>query len=275
MCVLSDIVQVVIDPVFMVGTNKQVGSTQAAATLCCRQCLQHWSSPHQAAKLAVSSSCNSNLLVTSGGTTQHCACWRLSCLPYPVAIVLFTCSRAFTDALALCVNMLQHLCCTEGAPHLLNLSCRPVLSCTLCTVLQVKSRQLWGDEVYTDDSDVVAVLLHLGYYAASNVTCNPLIARFYAQVNLLPPQEQYLSATRNAVRSRCWFAKTEGCSFQVRGDSGAQAAAVGGAVTGFSKALSCAAVATVPLLHGIRLQLGAGKLQLARVTQRLAPDLGA
>jgi hypothetical protein len=87
-------------------------------------------------------------------------------------------------------------------------------------VLQVKSRQLWGDEVYTDDSDVVAVLLHLGYYAASNVTCNPLIARFYAQVNLLPPQEQYLSATRNAVRSRCWFAKTEGCSYQVRAWAG-------------------------------------------------------
>lgn len=82
--------------------------------------------------------------------------------------------------------------------------------------VQVKSRQLWGDEVYTDDSDVVAVLLHLGYYASSNVTCNPLISRFYAQINLLPPQEQYLSATRNAVRSRCWFAKTEGCSFQVR-----------------------------------------------------------
>lgn len=80
---------------------------------------------------------------------------------------------------------------------------------------QVKSRQLWGDETYTDDSDVVAVLLHQGYYASSNVTCNPLISRFYAQVNLLPPQEQYLSATRNAVRSRCWFAKTEGCSYQV------------------------------------------------------------
>lgn len=64
---------------------------------------------------------------------------------------------------------------------------------------------------------MVAVLLHQGYYASSNVTCNPLISRFYAQVNLLPPQEQYLSATRNAVRSRCWFAKTEGCSYQVRG----------------------------------------------------------
>jgi hypothetical protein len=59
------------------------------------------------------------------------------------------------------------------------------------------------------------VLLHLGYYASSNVAANPLISRFYAQLTLLPPQDSYLSATRNAVRSRCWFAKTEGCSYQV------------------------------------------------------------
>jgi len=65
----------------------------------------------------------------------------------------------------------------------------------------------------------VAVLLHLGYYASSNVVCNPMISRFYAQVTLLPPQEQYLSCTRNAVRSRCWFAKTDGCSYQVTPNS--------------------------------------------------------
>jgi hypothetical protein len=37
---------------------------------------------------------------------------------------------------------------------------------------QVKSRQLWGDGVYTDDSDLVAVLMHAGYYAA-NTAANP------------------------------------------------------------------------------------------------------
>ncbi len=37
---------------------------------------------------------------------------------------------------------------------------------------QVKARQLWGDHVYTDDSDIVAVLMHLGYYATNN-TSNP------------------------------------------------------------------------------------------------------
>lgn len=30
--------------------------------------------------------------------------------------------------------------------------------------LQVRARQLWGNETYTQDSDLVAVLMHLGYY---------------------------------------------------------------------------------------------------------------
>jgi hypothetical protein len=38
--------------------------------------------------------------------------------------------------------------------------------------------------VYTDDSDLVAVLLHLGYYASNNTASNPLVARFYAQVSM-------------------------------------------------------------------------------------------
>lgn len=80
---------------------------------------------------------------------------------------------------------------------------------------QVKSRQLWGEDIYTDDSDLVAVLLHLGYYASNNTASNPLVSRFYAQISLLPPQEQYYSCFRNAVRSRGWFSKIEGCSYKV------------------------------------------------------------
>lgn len=80
----------------------------------------------------------------------------------------------------------------------------------------VKARQLWGDETYTDDSDLVAVLLHLGYYhAPSSAAPSPLIARFYAQVELLPPQDSYPSAFRNAVRSRGWYSRVEGCSYKV------------------------------------------------------------
>ncbi len=29
---------------------------------------------------------------------------------------------------------------------------------------QVRARQLWGSDVYTEDSDLVAVLMHCGYW---------------------------------------------------------------------------------------------------------------
>ncbi|KAF8067216.1 rxt3 [Scenedesmus sp. PABB004] len=80
---------------------------------------------------------------------------------------------------------------------------------------QVKSRQLWGEDVYTDDSDLVAVLLHLGYHASNAAAPNPLVSRFYAQIALLPPREAYPSCFRNAVRSRGWFSQIEGCSYKV------------------------------------------------------------
>ena len=37
-------------------------------------------------------------------------------------------------------------------------------SMTGAPVLQVRSRQLWGNEVYTQDSDLVAVLMHQGFF---------------------------------------------------------------------------------------------------------------
>jgi hypothetical protein len=80
---------------------------------------------------------------------------------------------------------------------------------------QVKSRQLWGDGVYTDDSDLVAVLMHAGYYAATTALNPPQVAAFHAVVELLPPQARYPSSLRNSVRSRAWMAKVEGCSFKV------------------------------------------------------------
>lgn len=80
---------------------------------------------------------------------------------------------------------------------------------------QVKSRQLWGDGVYTDDSDMVAVLMHMGYYAANTAANPPQVQSFHAVVQLLPPQERYPSSLRNSVRSRAWMARVEGCSFKV------------------------------------------------------------
>jgi hypothetical protein len=37
----------------------------------------------------------------------------------------------------------------------------------VCVLSQVKGRQVWGDLTYTGDSDLVAVLMHMGYYTPS------------------------------------------------------------------------------------------------------------
>mmetsp|Transcript_7483 Transcript_7483/g.14721 ORF Transcript_7483/g.14721 Transcript_7483/m.14721 type:complete len:344 (-) Transcript_7483:231-1262(-) len=80
-----------------------------------------------------------------------------------------------------------------------------------------KGRQLWGDLIYTADSDLVAVLVHEGYYA--HFTSQPPlpvpIKEFRALLKLLPDQEKYVSKTR-FLKSRSWGSKSLGCSFQVR-----------------------------------------------------------
>lgn len=41
---------------------------------------------------------------------------------------------------------------------------------------QVRARQLWGSDVYTEDSDLVAVLMHTGYYSVVALHPPPSIA---------------------------------------------------------------------------------------------------
>ncbi|MCO5608754.1 hypothetical protein L7F22_062970 [Adiantum nelumboides] len=79
---------------------------------------------------------------------------------------------------------------------------------------QVKGSQLWGTDVYTDDSDLVAVLMHTGYYrpTASQPPCS--VHELRATVRVLPPQDSYISTLRNNIRSRAWGAAS-GCSFSV------------------------------------------------------------
>jgi hypothetical protein len=72
----------------------------------------------------------------------------------------------------------------------------------LCLGLQVKSRQLWGEDIYTDDSDLVAVLLHLGYYASNNTASNPLVARFYAQVWFTAAARSYMSCKTSFLQTQ-------------------------------------------------------------------------
>uniref|UniRef100_A0ACD5ZAB9 Uncharacterized protein n=1 Tax=Avena sativa TaxID=4498 RepID=A0ACD5ZAB9_AVESA len=79
---------------------------------------------------------------------------------------------------------------------------------------QVKGVQLWGTDVYTNDSDLVAVLMHTGYCSPTSSPPPSAIQELRAIVSVLPPQDSYTSTLRNNVRSRAWGAGI-GCSFRI------------------------------------------------------------
>eukprot|EP00208_Stichococcus_sp_RCC1054_P006746 CAMPEP_0206141198 /NCGR_PEP_ID=MMETSP1473-20131121/12087_1 /ASSEMBLY_ACC=CAM_ASM_001109 /TAXON_ID=1461547 /ORGANISM="Stichococcus sp, Strain RCC1054" /LENGTH=369 /DNA_ID=CAMNT_0053535663 /DNA_START=229 /DNA_END=1338 /DNA_ORIENTATION=+ len=80
---------------------------------------------------------------------------------------------------------------------------------------QVRARQLWGSDIYTEDSDLVAALMHAGFYSISLPAAPPSVAEVRAVVALLPPEQHYPSASRHSIRSRAWGASLQGCSFKV------------------------------------------------------------
>ncbi|EOY14008.1 Peptidyl-prolyl cis-trans isomerase G isoform 1 [Theobroma cacao] len=79
---------------------------------------------------------------------------------------------------------------------------------------QVRGGQLWGTDIYTDDSDLVAVLMHTGYCRPTASPPPPAIQELRATIRVLPPQDCYTSKLRNNVRSRAWGAGI-GCSYRV------------------------------------------------------------
>ncbi|XP_020238911.1 zinc finger CCCH domain-containing protein 13 isoform X1 [Cajanus cajan] len=78
----------------------------------------------------------------------------------------------------------------------------------------VRGGQLWGTDVYTYDSDLVAVLMHTGYCRPTASPPPAAIQELRATVRVLPPQDCYISTLRNNVRSRAWGAAI-GCSYRV------------------------------------------------------------
>ncbi|GAB2275334.1 hypothetical protein Dimus_010096 [Dionaea muscipula] len=79
---------------------------------------------------------------------------------------------------------------------------------------QVRGGQLWGTDIYTNDSDLVAVLMHTGYCRPTASPPPPAIQELRATIRVLPPQDCYVSTLRNNVRSRAWGAAI-GCSYRV------------------------------------------------------------
>ncbi|CAN1342672.1 hypothetical protein LINPERPRIM_LOCUS39536 [Linum perenne] len=79
---------------------------------------------------------------------------------------------------------------------------------------QVRGGQLWGTDIYTDDSDLVAVLMHTGYCRPTASPPPPAIQELRATIRVLAPQDSYTSMLRNNVRSRAWGAGIA-CSYRV------------------------------------------------------------
>ncbi|KAL0888309.1 hypothetical protein Bca101_012292 [Brassica carinata] len=79
---------------------------------------------------------------------------------------------------------------------------------------QVRGGQLWGTDIYTDDSDLVAVLMHTGYCRPTASPPPPTLQELRATIRVLPSQDHYTSKLRNNVRSRAWGAGI-GCSYRV------------------------------------------------------------
>ncbi|XP_022841572.1 uncharacterized protein LOC111365339 [Olea europaea var. sylvestris] len=79
---------------------------------------------------------------------------------------------------------------------------------------QVRGGQLWGTDIYTVDSDLVAVLMHTGYCRPTASPPPSAAQELRATIRVLPPQDCYISTLRNNVRSRAWGAAI-GCSYRV------------------------------------------------------------
>ncbi|KAI7846188.1 hypothetical protein COHA_000258 [Chlorella ohadii] len=73
----------------------------------------------------------------------------------------------------------------------------------------VRARQLWGSDVYTEDSDLVAVLMHCGYWYHSLTHPPAQVAEVRAVLKPQDPRDSYPSTARNSIRSRAWAAPIE------------------------------------------------------------------
>jgi len=77
---------------------------------------------------------------------------------------------------------------------------------------QVKLRQLWGTDTYTDDSDLVAVLVHTGHVKLkASAPKTPLLV----SLRVCPASTNNAGSERNGLRSRDWGASHTGVSYKV------------------------------------------------------------
>jgi len=65
-------------------------------------------------------------------------------------------------------------------------------------------RQIWGDQIFTDDSDIVSILHHSGHFNLPKAGQVSNIYGVAVTLRILAGQESYQSAEKNNLKSRSW-----------------------------------------------------------------------
>ncbi len=78
----------------------------------------------------------------------------------------------------------------------------------------VQTRQIWGTEEYTPDSDIVAMLIHMDKFPVT-ARAPKGIAGLSVVVRVLPGRMRYAASKRNGLRSRSWPALTQSYSLEI------------------------------------------------------------
>ncbi|KAK9239618.1 hypothetical protein V1525DRAFT_397926 [Lipomyces kononenkoae] len=80
----------------------------------------------------------------------------------------------------------------------------------------VARREIWGTDVYTDDSDVVAAIYHSGYLAPSSSDgLKGEKGDCVATLRILPLLQKYQGTFRHGINSRTWLTRHDGMSYRI------------------------------------------------------------
>jgi len=95
------------------------------------------------------------------------------------------------------------------------------------------ARALWGTEIFSQDSDLVAVLLHLSYISVTEEHPRSMVA-VHARLRVTPPLSHYTASSSHGIRSqyRSGDSKTDQCSFVVESASAVHETAQSGESSG-------------------------------------------
>ncbi|ANB12500.1 Transcriptional regulatory protein RXT3 [Sugiyamaella lignohabitans] len=90
------------------------------------------------------------------------------------------------------------------------------------TNLAIPERRLWGTDIYTDDSDIVAALYHNGHLKLPDPLVTTVVDESIspltdciASIRILPRLERYQGSYRYGFNSRTWLASHDGVSFMI------------------------------------------------------------